>query len=55
MQAKGPDAHSPPSDVRQDEDATGDNPDEPEPETDVQHAERVVQDQLCARFVTHQR
>ena len=55
VQAKGPDAYCPPPDVRRDEDATEDNPDEPEPETDVQHAERVVQDQLSARFVTHQR
>ncbi|KAL0043196.1 hypothetical protein WJX82_005868 [Trebouxia sp. C0006] len=54
-QANGPDAYSPPPDARRDEDATGDIPDEPEPETDVQQAERVVQDQLSARFVTHQR
>jgi len=55
VQANGPDAYSPPPDARRDEDATGDIPDEPEPETDVQQAERVVQDQLSARFVTHQR
>jgi len=55
VQANGPDAYSPPPDARRDEDATGDIPDEPEPETDVPQAERVVQDQLSARFVTHQR
>ncbi|DBA88658.1 TPA: hypothetical protein ACH3X2_000295 [Trebouxia sp. C0005] len=53
--AKGPDIHSTPPDVRHNEDATGDNPDEAEPETDVQHAEHVVQDQLTAQFVTRQR
>ncbi len=55
VQVNGPDAYSPPPDARRDEDATGDIPDEPEPETDVPQAERVVQDQLSARFVTHQR
>lgn len=55
VQAKGPDIHSTPPDVRHNEDATGDNPDEAEPETDVQHAEHVVQDQLTAQFVTRQR
>jgi len=55
VQAKGSDAFSPSPDVRQDGDTNGDNPDEAEPETDVQHAERVVQDQLTAQFVTHQR
>ncbi|DBA92373.1 TPA: hypothetical protein ACH3X1_015778 [Trebouxia sp. C0004] len=54
-QANDPDAYSPLPDARRDEDATGDIPDEPEPKTDVQQAERVVQDQLSARFVTHQR
>ncbi len=54
LQAKGPDAFSPPPDVRRDKDTTGDNPDEAEPGTEVQHAERIVQNQLTPQFVTHQ-
>ena len=53
VQAAGPDAFRPPNAT------SAEGPDGPddnaEPETDVQHAERLVQDQLVARFVTHQR
>ncbi len=55
VQAKGPDAFSPSPNVRQHEDTTGDHFDEAESETNVLHAERVVQGQLTAQFVTHQR
>ena len=55
VQAKGPDAFSPSPDVRQHTDTTGDDPDEAESETNVQHAERAVQGQLSAQFLTHQR
>lgn len=54
VQAKGPDAFSPSPDVRRHEDTTGDNLDEAESETNVQHAEHVVQDQLTAQSVMHQ-
>ncbi len=43
VQVKGPDVFSPSPDVKQDEDTSGDNPDEAEPETNVLHAERLVQ------------
>ena len=53
VQATGPDAFNPPPDTSAED---PDNPDDnAQPETDVQHAERLVQDQLVARFVTHQR
>ncbi len=55
VQAKGPDAFCPSPDVRQHEDTNGDDPDEAESEITVQHAERVVQGQLTAQSVTHQR